>query len=116
MIFEIKHLHTQDHENVELDIAFKLKEVSEIVNLGFIIDALVAYYYSQFNNMDETMEDIMRDPTNSYLMRIRRNAEDKTKLNVFLIPASNSKKENIIGAVENPFKSSTLTIVPKEHE
>ncbi len=114
MIFEIKHLFTQDHENVELDIAFRLKEVAEIVHLGFLIDALVAYYYSQFNNMDETMEDIMKDPTNDYYMKIRRNAEDKTKLNVLLIPRT--KEKNIIGAVDNPFKTSTLSIVPKDNE
>ena len=114
MIFEIKHLFTQDHENVELDIAFRLKEVAEIVHLGFLIDALVAYYYSQFNNMDETMEDIMKEPTNDYYMKIRRNAEDKTKLNVLLIPRT--KEKNIIGAVNNPFKTSTLSMVPKDNE
>ena len=55
----------------------------------------------------------MKDPTNDYYMKIRRNAEDKTKLNVLLIPR---KKENIIGAVDNPFKTSTLSIVPKDNE
>jgi hypothetical protein len=113
MIFEIKHLYTKDAENVELDIAFRLKAVDEIVHLGMMLDSMVAYFYNQFNNMDETMEDIMKDATNDYLMKIRRNAEDKAKLNVFLIPRV---KQNIIGAVDNPFKSSTLSVVPKDNE
>lgn len=88
MLFEIRHIETKDMENVELDIAFKLKNADEIINLGFMLDAIIGYSYNQLYNMDATMDDILKDPSNAYLLKFRRNTQFKEKINVQLIPAT----------------------------